>query len=129
VHDVILTDPTQVAPVTYGTTPYQLAFALSPSGATLSTNFTTQPVVVVEDQAGNVVPGALVYFTIKISPASDTGGVNSLRRVSLLSVVRAPFTTTIAASMRWVPTNWKLTPRHYRIPRRRAQPLTCRPFR
>jgi hypothetical protein len=74
VHGVILTDPTQVAPVTYGTAPAQLAFAVEPSGATLNTNFTTQPAVVVEDAAGNIVPSALPYITITISAGTDSNG-------------------------------------------------------
>jgi type II secretory pathway pseudopilin PulG len=74
VHGVILTDPTQVAPVTYGTTPTKLVFAVEPSGATLNTNFTTQPAVVVEDAAGNIVPSALPYITITISSGTDSNG-------------------------------------------------------
>ena len=73
-HSVVLTDPSPPPSPTYGTTPTQLAFAVEPSGATLNTPFTTQPVIVVEDAAGNVVPTGLPYFTISIVPSTNPSG-------------------------------------------------------
>ncbi len=75
-HQVVLADPSPPAAPTYGTVPSQLAFAASPSGATLNSAFTTQPVVVVEDAAGNVVPAGLPYFTMSIVPSTNPQGAN-----------------------------------------------------
>ncbi len=73
-HSVVITDPSPPPSPTYGTTPTQLAFAVEPAGATVNTPFTTQPVIVVEDAAGNVVPSGLPYFTISIVPSTNPSG-------------------------------------------------------
>jgi hypothetical protein len=74
VHGIILADPTVVKPRIPPGPASKLQFFVQPSGATLSIPFTTQPVVAVEDSAGNVITTALPYLTISISPGTGTAG-------------------------------------------------------
>jgi hypothetical protein len=59
--------------VTVGTAS-QLAFAVSPGGATGGTAFTTQPVVAVEDAGGNRVTTDASTPTLSITAGTPTGG-------------------------------------------------------
>jgi hypothetical protein len=55
---------------------YQLVFAVQPAGAIAGQPFTTQPVIRVEDQAGNLVTSDLSPVVLSITPGTGTIGAN-----------------------------------------------------
>jgi hypothetical protein len=55
---------------------YQLVFAVEPAGAIAGQPFTTQPVIRVEDAAGNLVTSDLSPVTLSITPGTGTTGAN-----------------------------------------------------
>ncbi len=51
-----------------------LAFAIGPSGAAPTVAFATQPVVMIQDAAGNTVTSSTDAITLAITPLTGTGG-------------------------------------------------------
>jgi hypothetical protein len=55
---------------------YQLVFAVQPAGALAGQPFTTQPIIRVEDAAGNLVTTDLSPVVLSITPGTGTSGAN-----------------------------------------------------
>src|SRR5271170_2228133 len=55
---------------------YQLVFATEPAGADAGVPFATQPVIRVEDAAGNLVTSDLSPVTLSITPGTGASGAN-----------------------------------------------------
>jgi Tol biopolymer transport system component len=66
--------PADTAPFAITPKPEKLAFVLSPSGARSGVPFTTQPVVAVQDAAGNTATGFTGPVTLTIVPGSGFPG-------------------------------------------------------
>jgi type II secretory pathway pseudopilin PulG len=74
-NNFIVDDP-YAPPIPANGNAYQLVFLQEPAGATTANNFTTQPVVAVEDDTGHVVTTDLSSVTLTITPNTGTSGAN-----------------------------------------------------